>query len=166
MNWTQGDLLPEHLDAMLRINEEGLPGVGKVSRGRLSLLLEYASHALGIWINAELVAFVLCLPPGSEYDSLNYRWFDDRYASFLYVDRIAVSTAWRSRGLGSALYGAVFDIAEEQQTPVAAEVNTHPPNPGSMRFHRRHRFEVVGELSHRDYSVETLIRSVGDIDNT
>ena len=165
MNWTQGDLQVEHLGAMWAINEEGLPGVGKVSPERLSLLLDYASHAFGLWLDDELLAFTLCLAPNSAYDSANYGWFNDRYTHFLYIDRVAVSAAWRSRGLGSALYQRVFDIAKQLNAPVAAEVNTRPPNPGSLRFHRRHRFAVVGEIVHRDYEVVTLMRPVDTPDD-
>ena len=161
MNWTPGDLQAEHLEAMWAINEEGLPGVGKVSLERLSLLRHYASHALGLWVDDDLVAFALCLPPNSAYDSLNYGWFNERYPNFLYIDRVAVSTAWRSRGLGSALYLTVFDIAARLDVPVAAEVNTRPPNPGSLRFHQRHGFAAVGAIAHHDYEVVTLLRPNG-----
>ena len=37
--------------------------------------------------------------------------------------------------------------AIENGIPVTAEVNVQPPNPGSVRFHNRHRFQQVRVLN-------------------
>ena len=47
--------------------------------------------------------------------------------------------------------------AEEMDVPVTAEVNIHPPNPGSMRFHDRHGFEQVGVLEHDEKSFALFV---------
>lgn len=36
-------------------------------------------------------AFVLTFKEGSEYDSVNYLWFENTYENFMYVDRVVVS---------------------------------------------------------------------------
>jgi predicted GNAT superfamily acetyltransferase len=42
------------------------------------------------------------------------------------------------------LYEHLFDFAKTQgRTAVTCEVNLEPPNPGSLRFHRRFGFEDV-----------------------
>ncbi len=93
------------------------------------------------------------------YGSLNYAWFNQHYDAFLYVDRIAVATNHRDRGVGSALYRRAIAKANEHAVPVAAEVNRRPPNPGSMRFHHRFNFVEVGTLDHgADKSVTMLLR--------
>ena len=86
------------LPAMWQINEEGLPGVGKVSEGDLAALLGLADLPVGAFHGTTLAGFVLCLPPGTPYGSLNYAWFNARYAHFLYVDRIAVGRTSRRPG--------------------------------------------------------------------
>lgn len=148
------------VEAMWVINEEGLPGTGRVSPSELTALLDLATFAVGAFDDATMLGFVICLPPQTTYGSLNYAWFNQRYDAFLYVDRIAVATNQRNRGVGSLLYERVIACANAHAIPVAAEVNRHPPNPGSMRFHHRFNFVEVGTLNHEpDKSVTMLLRT-------
>ena len=144
--------------AMWEINEEGLPGVGKVTQEALGDLLSLAELPLGAFDDSGLVGFVLCLIPRTRYGSLNYAWFNERYEDFLYVDRIAVATRARDRQIGTALYKHVFRDASDRGWPVAAEVSLEPPNPGSVRFHGRHGFQEVGVLHHEKQSVTMYLR--------
>lgn len=146
------------LDSIWAINEQGLPGTGQVSKEEISQLLNFSSLSIGAYSEGELLGFVICLPPKTAYGSLNYAWFNQQYTSFIYVDRIAVSNDHRNSGVGSALYGHVISYSQEHAIPVAAEVNLEPPNPGSMRFHHRFRFEKVGILQHQKKSVTMLLR--------
>ena len=146
------------IDAMWAINEQGLPGTGQVSREEIGKLLELSSLSAGAFDSGELLGFVICLPPKTAYGSLNYAWFNEHYASFLYVDRIAVSEEHRNKGVGSALYNHVVSYSKQHGLPVAAEVNREPPNPGSMRFHQRFGFEEVGVLHHAEKSVTMFLK--------
>jgi len=152
-------LTHEHVEAMWKINEEGLPGLGKVNSREMAALLEKSCYGLGAFRGESLAGFVLCLHPKSSYGSLNYAWFNARYSAFLYVDRIAVGTEERNSGIGALLYEAVSTRAREEGVPIAAEVNLDPPNPGSMRFHQRHGFSQVGTLSHPTYTVAMMMKS-------
>lgn len=151
-------LSSEHVSTLWRINEEGLPGVGKISEAGLADLLSLSTLSLGAFDGNELVGFVLCLLPGTRYGSPNYAWFNQRYEEFLYVDRIAVTPSHRDRQVGTRLYTDVIAHAEAHGWPVAAEVSLDPPNPGSMRFHERHGFAEVGTLHHEAQSVAMLLR--------
>jgi predicted GNAT superfamily acetyltransferase len=92
-----------------------------------------------------VAAFVLALREGEDYDSVNYRWFNDRYERFMYVDRVVVSEAMQGRGLGRILYGAVFAHARANGVPVVTcEYDVNPPNPGSESFHLALGFLEVG----------------------
>ena len=142
------------------INEEGLPGTGKVSEDEIISLLDYSELAIGAFNRDRLLGFVICLPPGTEYASLNYAWFNQRYDSFLYVDRIAVSPDSRNQNVGTSLYSEVIAVARENEVPVAAEVNLVPPNPGSIRFHERNGFTEVGVFNHGEKSVTMLLRPI------
>ena len=148
------------IDAMWAINEQGLPGTGKVSKVEIGQLLEFSSISVGAYDRDELVGFVICLPPKTAYGSLNYAWFNEHYQSFVYVDRIAVSEENRNKGVGSALYNHVVLYSKQHGVPVAAEVNREPPNPGSMRFHNRFGFEEVGILHHAEKSVTMFLKQV------
>ena len=145
------------VEAMWAINEDGLPGTGQVSPAELIALLDLASFAVGAFQDNSMLGFVICLPPRTTYGSLNYAWFNQRYDAFLYVDRIAVATEHRNRGVGSALYSQVIAEANEQAVPVAAEVNLVPPNPGSVRFQHRFNFVEVGTLAHGEKAVTMFL---------
>jgi predicted GNAT superfamily acetyltransferase len=151
-------LQPKDVPSLWRINEEGLPGVGKVTEAALADLISLAELPLGAFDGDALVGFVLCLVPGTRYASPNYAWFNEHYESFLYVDRVAVSQTHRNRQVGTQLYASVIEHANKHLSPIAAEVSLKPANPGSMRFHGRHGFSEVGTLHHKDQSVAMLLR--------
>ena len=144
--------------SMWAINEQGLPGTGQVSEQEVSDLLTLSTLSIGAFREDELLGFVLCLSPDVDYGSLNYAWFMNKYDEFIYVDRIAVSLDHRDKGIGSKLYEEVIAYSQDNRTPIAAEVNLNPPNPGSMRFHHRFEFEEVGILHHKKKSVTMLLR--------
>lgn len=148
MTATIRDLSTDDLDRVLEINQENTPEVGSVDADRLGFLVHEAVISLAATVDADVVGFVLVLPPGSRYDSVNYRWFADRGDDFMYLDRVAVDAGHRGRGLGRALYTAVFDrIATDHagMDRLGLEVNIEPPNPASMAFHRRLGFREVGQ---------------------
>jgi len=87
---------------------------------------------------------VLSILPGTPYASDNYRWFLERYESFLYVDRIVVSPEARGQGIGRQLYLDLVSWGRGRVSRVTCEVNRRPSNPGSVLFHERMGFVVVG----------------------
>ncbi len=149
------ELSDSDVQKMWEINEQGLPGTGKVDEQGLLNLLEYSEISVGAYEDGELLGYVICLPPATEYGSLNYAWFNENMADFLYVDRIAVAQIHRDKGIGSRLYSHIIDYSSKQ---IAAEVSLNPPNLASMRFHGRFDFEKIGELHHETYSVNLMLR--------
>lgn len=132
---------------MFEINQANTPEVGSVDPDRLDFIVQESAIALGAVEAGEVVGFVLVLPPGSPYDSVNYRWFADRGDDIMYLDRVAVEAEHRGRGLGRSLYSAVFDRISSEYPEIARlglEVNVEPPNPGSMAFHLTLGFIEVG----------------------
>ena len=149
------ELSDSDVQKMWEINKQGLPGTGKVDEQGLLNLLEYSEISVGAYENGELLGYVICLPPATEYGSLNYAWFNENMADFLYVDRIAVAQIHRDKGIGSRLYSHIIEYSSKQ---IAAEVSLNPPNLASMRFHGRFDFEKIGELHHQTYSVNLMLR--------
>ena len=149
------ELSGSDVQKMWEINEQGLPGTGKVDEQGLLNLLEYSEISVGAYKDGELLGYVICLPPATEYGSLNYAWFNENMADFLYVDRIAVAQIHRDKGIGSTLYSHIIEYSSKQ---IAAEVSLNPPNLASMRFHGRFDFEKIGELHHETYSVNLMLR--------
>ena len=81
------------------------------------------------------------------YPSPNFGWFSERYDSFAYVDRVAVSEADRGAGWGPALYRDFEQWARDNQRPMlCAEVNVVPPNPRSLRFHEIFGFDQLEQF--------------------
>lgn len=107
-------------------------------------------------------AFVIAFDQDANYDSPNFLWFRDRYERFVYVDRIVVTDTAHGQGLGRALYEKLFAEARAAGYPcLMAEVNTNPPNPGSLSFHARMGFEAVGEVTFSpDKSVRYFARTL------
>ena len=158
MSKTTAPLSPNDVPMMWEINEQGLPGTGQVTQEEMGALLELSELSLGAYQDGKLAGFVLCLLPKTEYSSLNYAWFNQRYEQFIYVDRIAVAKDFRNSGIGTMLYEQVFDYARDHNIPVTAEVSLKPSNEGSDRFHLRHGFVMVGELDHGDKAVTMYIK--------
>ena len=155
---TTAPLSNNDVPMMWEINEQGLPGTGQVTQDEMAKLLDLAEVSLGAYQDGKLAGFVLCLLPKTQYGSLNYAWFNQRYDQFIYVDRIAVAKDSRNSGIGTLLYQQVFDYATRHGIPVTAEVSLKPSNEGSDRFHLRHGFVTVGKLDHGDKAVTMYIK--------
>jgi predicted GNAT superfamily acetyltransferase len=140
-DWQPGDLAVLH-----EINEASVPGVGTTTRAAHDRLVSQISAATLVAVKGDRpVGFVLCLLDGQDYASLNYKWVSARYDKFAYIDRVAVAPEMRGRKIGEALYAAAFGRFAGKREVLLAEVNLAPPNPGSLRFHKRLEFREVGE---------------------
>jgi uncharacterized protein len=138
-------LKPADAALVVAMNNAAVPNVNENTEAELTGLIEMSDLTVALTEGEDILAFVLTMPPGVDYASENYRWFSERYDEFVYVDRIVVSEQARNRGLGAELYRLVTDHARENGAPrVLCEVNLEPPNPGSLRFHKRIGFVEVG----------------------
>jgi predicted GNAT superfamily acetyltransferase len=97
------------------------------------------------------------------YDSPNYLWFRERYARFVYVDRVVVAPALRGRGYARRLYADLLERARRAgHRVVACEVNIDPPNPASDALHAALGFAEVGRATIREAekTVRYLARAI------
>jgi predicted GNAT superfamily acetyltransferase len=147
------ELTAADLPEALRLNNANVPAVSPSDEVGFARLIELSALALGAVEEQQsadgaaetLLGYVILMSPGTDYPSENYRWFEARGTNFLYVDRILVQDEAQNRGVGAALYAAVFAAAAAKgATEVTCEVNVDPPNPGSLRFHARLGFTEVG----------------------
>ena len=139
------ELTESDLESVVEINNAGYPAVPLATLEEIRGLYELSSYRMAALNNeGEVVGFALALDPGADYDSENYVFFEGRFENHLYIDRIVFADSARGLGLGTALYEHLFDFAKAHgRTAVTCEVNLEPPNPGSLRFHRRFGFEDV-----------------------
>ena len=133
-----------NLPAVLALNQGAVPHVGSLTLNNLRTLIGQTCYARMVVVEQELAGFMLALAPGQPYQSPNYRWFCERYESFVYVDRIAVADAFHGRGIGKALYQDLQQAAGGAAR-ITCEVNLVPPNPSSIAFHHKLGFVEVGQ---------------------
>jgi len=140
------DLSPEHLSDVLTLNSLAVPATSHLEPQELEQLLAMSQYSLVVLDDNEQVAgFCITLLPGTDYESLNYRWFSERYSSFSYLDRIVVREDLRGSGIGAALYAELERRIEATLPVLCCEVNIKPLNDGSLRFHHRIGFVEVGQ---------------------
>lgn len=138
---------------VLALNHMHEAELSPLDKSKLKILVDHAFHAAVAQPNA---GFLITFDQDASYDSPNFLWLRERYHRFVYVDRIAIDSAHRRRGLAEALYEDLFARAKVAgHHLICCEVNSIPPNPGSDQFHMRLGFEIVGErrLNDRDKSV-------------
>lgn len=128
--------------AVLALNNRHAEELSWLEAPRLSSMLGAAFYSRRI---GALEAFIIAFDQDADYDSPNFQWFRQRYARFVYVDRIAVDGAARGHGHARSLYGDLFECAAQAgHEIVVCEVNAEPPNPASDAFHARLGFREVG----------------------
>jgi predicted GNAT superfamily acetyltransferase len=139
------DAQPRDFAAIVRLNLESEHFLSRMTPARLEQLASQSAYLRVAQVQGEVAAFLMAFAPQSAYDSENFRWFRERYASFLYIDRIAVDAKQRGRGLGRALYEDLFAFARAAGCErVVAEFDIDPPNPVSAQLHARFGFREVG----------------------
>ena len=133
------------LEELHRINEDNVPAVGSETLADLETLLAGSYVTFIAEDQGRIGGFLLGMVEGADYGSQNYIWLSEKYPSFAYVDRIAVDAAFQGSGIGAMLYDALLTRVADSRPVLTCEVNTLPPNPGSLRFHKRLGFEEVGK---------------------
>lgn len=138
------DIVPGDAAAILALNLESEAVLSPMDAVRYAHLRSQAACARVV-DDGEVVAFLLVFREGADYDSPNYRWFAERYDTFLYVDRVVVAESHQGKGLGRLLYDDLFAFARACGVPcITCEFDIEPPNEASRRFHARYGFEEVG----------------------
>jgi predicted GNAT superfamily acetyltransferase len=129
---------------ILRLNEESVHYLSPLTLQGLERLHRQAAIHLVVEEEGKVQGFILALRTREDYSSVNYKWFTDRYDSFLYIDRIAVSDKGRSKGAGSILYREAFQFARKHSLNlVCCEYDVQPPNPKSAAFHAKFGFTEI-----------------------
>ncbi len=90
-------------------------------------------------------ALLVALDQDAAYDHPDFAWLAQRFARFVYIDRIVVAAHARDRGLAGALH-AEFKAQSRTcgQGPLVCEINLDPPNFASVALHERYGFGQVG----------------------
>ena len=137
-----GDLAGAGGEALLALNNAHALALSWLEPERLSRLVAEAFVARRVGVAD---ALLLAFDQDADYDSVNFLWFRERFARFVYVDRVVVADAARGRGLARRLYDDLFAAARAAgHARIVCEVNSDPPNPASDAFHAALGFAPVG----------------------
>jgi len=138
------DVIHSDLDSIVSINESAIPAVNYVSLKEFEWFLDRKLYfKIAEATNGITCGFLLVLPSGLEYKSLNYKWFSGRYDNFAYIDRIVIIDEFKENGIGKSLYLDLEKNISEYEL-IACEFNIEPPNPISKKFHESLNYENVG----------------------
>jgi len=130
---------------ILRLNTEWVHFTSHLDEHSLLALHEQSPYHVVAESDGRVVAFLLALREGADYDSPNYRWFADRGGAFLYVDRVIVDSTGHGRGIARRLYDDLVAFARASGVgSVVCELDIEPPNEASRRFHDSYGFAEVG----------------------
>ena len=132
------------LSHILELNKAAIPAVNLLSEQEIQNLFSQAEYFHSLWLNREVIGFLIGLGPGAIYDSPNYRWFELRYDRFLYIDRIVIDPTHQGLGYGRLFYDNLRESVGQQFPKITCEVNLRPKNESSLRFHERYGFRQVG----------------------
>jgi uncharacterized protein len=153
-DFTANDAAP-----LLRVNAGARPHVAALDGADLTRLRELGAIVLVANCAGEVAGYLIAFLDAAPYDGEEFRRFQRQLGRpFLYIDQVAVSSAFRMRGVARALYEAV---ATHPRVPASTrrccEVNIDPPNPGSLDFHLRMGFERTADMSVTDGRTVALL---------
>ena len=139
------DVVEADFEAIVALNDGEVQQTSPMDVNRLRFLVALSSYCKVVTVENQVVAFLIALREGVAYENDNYRWFSERFTTFIYVDRIVVDAGFSGRGVGKKLYGDLFEFARSQRVAtVTCEYNVEPPNPASQIFHDKFGFKEVG----------------------
>ena len=129
-------------DALLALNNHFATELSPLDSAKARHLVRHAFMARAIGEDALLIAFDQDAP----YDNPNFRWFQEHYDRFIYIDRVVVTPVRQGWGWAGVLYESLFARAREKgHVRIACEINLDPPNLRSEAFHAGLGFEAVGQ---------------------
>ena len=165
MDFTISETTSDELPLIVKMNQEALPAVSSVNINDMNHFLTIVDYFRSLKIEEKLVGFLIALTPGKEYHSINYKWFEKRFDSFMYVDRIVIDPSYQGNGLGKTFYNDLVDFSNNKTDRITCEVNIRPKNEGSMIFHEKYGFVQVGtqttengkkEVSLMEYKITSI----------
>lgn len=149
----------QDVEQVLELNARNVQALAPMNGPRLHELRGLADRFDVLELDGAFAGFVVTFPPGTPYDSENYRWFSERYSDFYYLDRIVLHEHFRRRGLGGFVYDELERVATEHGR-LNLEVNLVPRNHASLAFHQARGYVEVGRLGDEAHQVSLMEKAL------
>jgi uncharacterized protein len=121
---------------ILAINNREVPNVNELDGHDLQKIIGMSYTSKVVLQDSHPAGFLIALDAHSAYESENYKWFQQRYKNFIYIDRIVVHQAFHGKGIGKSLYFDLIDrCKQDRYASMCCEVNLRPCNERSLKFH-------------------------------
>ena len=132
------------LEFVLLLNQNSMPAVSSANIEMMQQFLIICDYFKVLKINDKISGFLNAILPGKDYQSENYKWFCDKYDSFIYVDRIVLNKTNQNKGYGTLFYNDLISSIKRKKLDIACEINTKPYNKQSIQFHKKYGFSELG----------------------
>lgn len=139
------DVGSHDLDSVLALNNAAGPTILPLTAAALRKLHDEACYFRVAEVDGHIAGFLFALNQDADYDSANFRWFQQHYAQFVYIDRIVIAKPYRGLGLGRIFYADVISYAETHSPELTCEVFLEPRNDVALLFHGSFGFQEVGQ---------------------
>ena len=120
-------------------------------------LVDYSKYIIFVKNKMNYLGFAIIMNKDSNYKSLNYQYFKNKYTDFLYIDRVAVVDKVQRMGVGSTSTKNL-QLNSEVSVPICCEVNTIPLNQQSLDFHGKQRFKIIEEVKFGKKRVAMMVK--------
>ena len=157
VNFTIINATTNHLPTIRNLNEAALPAVSSVTLDNLEHFLRISDYFRILKFEDNITGFLIALIPGKPYNSMNYKWFEKEYKTFMYVDRIVIAPQFHGNGFGRTFYDDLSDYSIDKTSRITCEVNIRPMNEGSIIFHKKYGFNEVGTQKTEDGNKEVSL---------
>ena len=148
----------EQLDDAWKLNQLFKADLSSLARSELADLISKSAISVTALQDSKCVGFIVAFDEKSTYAGDNYQWFKSRYASFIYIDRVAVNPDYQGQSIARRLYSAVANYAlESNHASICCEVNRFPPNEPSLRFHDALGFTACGSRRYATVNREVVM---------
>ena len=145
MNYNIKTASESDLDFVLSLNQTSLSAVSHSNLKQMNYFLNISSYFKILSIKNNPVGFLIGLMPDKDYESENYLWVNNKYHSFIYIDRIIIDKKYRNMGLGGFFYDDLVKTFQGAVENIICEVNIKPYNSQSLNFHNKYGFKTIGE---------------------
>ena len=152
-------LSKEKLNLIFELNQNNIPALGSLnSLKHVQDIYNNSLFLIEVIVEDDFAGFAFVMDNKSEYQSLNYKYFKNKYNDFLYIDRVAFIDKFQRRGYGTITYDEIHKLSKKLNSLLCCEVNTFPLNKESMDFHRKYGFSVIEEVPFGEKKVAMLCK--------